>query len=328
MNTVAVIGCNSFSGAYCVDALLENAEYEVIGIDRVEKGPLYLPYAHHGSEKFRFFKFDINTQMDEMCSLLRDEKPQYIINFAALVEVAPSWDHPAAYFQTNAVALTNLADCIKDFSFLRKFVQISTPEVYGTFEGKIDESAALNPSTPYAASKAAGDLSLLTYWKNFSLPVVLMRATNVYGSHQQLFKIIPRTILYARANKTIDLHGGGKAVKSYVHIKDITQGYLAGMLQGKPGEVYHLSPDQGISIYSLIEKICKLLDKDIDQVVQVVSERLGQDKAYVLDSTKARQEFGWQPVITLEEGIREVVEWIDTSWQDIEHEPWDYVHQS
>ena len=157
--------------------------------------------------------------------------------------MAPSWANPHHWFQTNVVSLTQLANLLKDKKWLKKYVHISSPEVYGTCQGFIKEETPVNPTTPYAASKAAGDLSLFTFVKNFGLPLVMIRATNVYGAHQQLFKIIPRSSIYIKQGKKTSLQGGGKAVKSFIHVRDVSKGELLAMELGHPGEIYHLFPE-------------------------------------------------------------------------------------
>ena len=121
--------------------------------------------------------------------------------------------------------------------YLSRYLHISSPEVYGTSNGRVTEEAPLNPSTPYAVSKAAADLLLLAYHRQFGFPLVTVRATNVYGARQQLFKIIPRSALYMKQDRTILLHGGGKAVKSYIHVRDVSRGELAILERGQDGRV-------------------------------------------------------------------------------------------
>jgi dTDP-glucose 4,6-dehydratase len=244
MEKMVVIGSNSFSGSDFVDYTLSETNYNVHGISRSpEKSSLFLPYKENANlNRFSFHQIDLNQNMAELKKLLLKLKPQYIINFAAQSEVAPSWDHPEQWFSTNAVAIASLGNFLKDQNWLQRYVHISTPEVYGTCEGIVREDAPLNPSTPYAASKAAGDLMLFTLVKNFDFPLVLIRSTNVYGAHQQLFKIIPRSAIYLKKGKTIELHGGGHAIKSYIHIRDISRGQLLAMENGNKGQIYHLSP--------------------------------------------------------------------------------------
>ena|SRR3989338_5655899 len=326
---VIVIGSNSFSGSDFIDLLLEKGGYSVAGISRSpEKSALFLPYKKSKNPDFKFYKMDLNKDMSQVINLVDSFKPDFVVNFAAQSEVAPSWENPGQWFQTNAVSITELAHALKDRKFLRRYVHISSPEVYGTCVGIVKEDAPLNSSTPYAASKAAGDLSLFTFVKNFGFPMVMIRSTNVYGAHQQLFKIIPRSAIYLKLGKIIELHGGGKAVKSYIHIRDISIGELAAMEKGRTGEIYHLSPDQGIAVRDVVRIICEKMGLDFNKATKTVAERLGQDAAYVIDSGKARKEFEWKPTISMEEGLAGVVKWVENDWEQIKKEPLDYVHKA
>jgi len=323
-----VIGSNSFSGSDLIDLLLDDEHNEVIGISRSpEKSALFLLYKNRQGVNFKFYRMDLNDDLPKIIELLDSFRPDYVVNFAAQGEVGPSWQNPCQWFQTNAVAITGLAHALKDRGFLKRYVHISSPEVYGTCEGAVTESAPLNPSTPYAASKAAGDLSLFTLVKNFNFPLVMIRSTNVYGAHQQLFKIIPRAIINIKLGKPVELHGGGRAVKSYIHIRDISRGELLAAQKGRDGEIYHLSSDTGIAIRDVVQIICDKMGVDFAKATKTVDERLGQDAAYIIDSSKAREEFGWHPEISFDEGISGVVKWIDDNWAQIQKEPLEYVHK-
>ena len=325
---IAVIGSNSFSGSDFIDLLLDDEWNEVIGLSRSpEKSTLFLPYKRRQRANFRFYQMDLNRHIPQIIELLDSFEPEYMVNFAAQSEVAPSWEHPEQWFQTNVVALSKLTNALKDRDYLKRYVHISSPEVYGTCEGRVTESVPMNPSTPYAASKAAADLFLSTLVKNFQFPLITIRSTNVYGAHQQLFKIIPRSVIYLKTGKTIQLHGGGVAVKSYIHIRDISRGELVAMEKGHPGTIYHLSPDRGYAVCDIVRKICNLMGRDFEASTVAVGERLGQDAAYVIDSTRARKEFGWTPKISLEEGLAKVIAWVDDNWEQIQKEPLEYVHR-
>lgn len=325
---VLVIGSNSFSGSDFIDLILEK-KYDVVGVSRsAEKSSLFLPYKKRSKANFKFYQIDLNNDLDKLNRLLDDFKPEYIVNFAAQSEVGPSWENPHHWFQTNAVSLTKLVNMLKDKKYLKKYVHISSPEVYGSCEGFVKEDHPMNPSTPYAASKAAGDFSLFTYFKNFAFPLVMVRSTNVYGAHQQLFKIIPRSIINIKKGKKIELHGGGKAIKSYIHIRDISSGELLAMEKGRAGEIYHFSPDSGISVKDLVELICKKMKVSFKDFSVEVAERLGQDKAYTIDSSKARNELGWKPIIGIEEGISSTIDWVVNNFSEIEKEPLAYIHKA
>ena len=154
-----------------------------------------------------------------------------------------------------------------------------------------------------------------------------MRATNVYGPGQQLFKIIPRSIIYLTLGKTIPLHGGGEAVKSYIHIRDISHGELAVLERGEIGKMYHLSPDAGVAVKDVVRTICETLGQAFETMTETVGERIGQDAAYVIDSTRARNELGWQPQISFPDGIAETVDWVRTYWDEIQQQPLEYQHK-
>src|SRR5439155_9436946 len=206
------------------------------------------------------------------------------------------------------------------------YVHISSPEAYGSCVGNVTEESPLNPSTPYAASKAAADYLLKTYAKQFGFPLLTVRATNVYGARQQLFKIIPRSAIYIKLGRTIELHGGGRAVKSYIHIRDVSRGEKAILERGCVGELYHLSPDQGVEVRTVVRTICERMGRRFEDATRAVDERPGQDAAYVIDSTKARTELGWQPAVALDAGLAEVVEWVNAYWHEIQGQPLEYRH--
>jgi len=331
MSRYAVIGSNSFTGACFIEYLLNlPATEKILAFSRsLEKTELFLPYlSHPAAHKVTFIQADLNHDLGRVMGVLRDVQPEYLATFAAQSEVGPSWENPQHWYQTNVVSMHALYFGLKDLGFLKGIIHTSSPEVYGTCEGYIKEDAPMNPSTPYAASKAGGDLALLPLIKNFNLPVRLIRATNIYGKHQQLFKIIPRAAIYILQGKTIELHGGGLAVKSYIHSHDVSHGTYLAMTRGRAGEIYHLSPaDGGISVREVVEVICRSLGADFNKVTKVGPERLGQDKAYTIDSTKARSQLGWTDDISRETGITEVVGWVKGNLESILEQPLNYVHK-
>jgi dTDP-glucose 4,6-dehydratase len=330
MKTVVVLGSNSFSGQDFVDLLLNDGGYNVIGVSRrPEPAAWRLRYRERSNLKpFRFVALDLNRDLAELLSLLDREQPKYIVNFAAQSEVAPSWERPEDWFRTNTVALAELVNHLRRQKYLDKYVHISSPEVYGTCRGVVLENAPLNPSTPYAASKAAADMLLEAYRRQFDFPLVTVRATNVYGARQQLFKIVPRSIIAMKLGKKIPLHGGGRAVKSYIHVRDVSRGELAILERGEIGEIYHLSPDEGVAVADVVREIAFLMYKNFGDVTETVDERPGQDAAYIIDSSKARNRFGWQPEIALRAGLEETIAWVERNWSEIQAEPLEYEHRA
>ena len=219
-----------------------------------------------------------------------------------------------------------LHEQLRQLDFLKKYVHVTTPEVYGSTEGFVREDAAFNPSTPYAVSRAAADMSLRTYHAAYDFPVVFTRAANVYGPGQQLYRIIPRTILFIKLGRKIQLHGGGASERSFIHMRDVSNATLRAR-DGVPGETYHISTNRIVSIRGLVEMICAQLGARFDDCVEVVGERLGKDAAYRLDSGKIRRELGWADRIGLEQGIEDTVGWVDRFIDDLRSQPLQYAHK-
>ena len=328
MKKVVVIGSNSFSGSYFINFLLEKTKYNVIGISRsLEKKEFYLNYKKQDLSRFEFYHLDLNNDLQEFLKLLDEQEPEYVVNFASQSMVAESWEHPEHWYKTNVLSIVALTNSLKERKYLKKFVQISTPEVYGNCTGCIKEDAPMNPSTPYAASRAASDVFIQLLVKTYNFPAVFTRAANVYGAGQQLFKIIPRSIVYIKKGKKIPMHGGGEAKRSFIHIKDVCDATSRIMERAAPGEVYHISRKGLYSIKNLVAMICEKMGTSFEAAAEAAGTRLGLDAAYILDSTKAETEFGWKPKITLEEGINEVIQWIEDNWDSIINEPLEYQHQ-
>ncbi len=323
---IAVIGSTAFSASDFIDYVLEDRANIVLGISRSpEASPVMLPHLRHGTERYRFAQLHLVRDSDAVIAALKDFRPHYVINFAAQGEVRSSFAHPIEHFETNTLAMVRLTTALQKMEGLRRYVHISTPEVYGSSPEPVREGAAMDPSSPYAASKGAADLYLTVLHKTLGFPVTWIRASNVYGAHQQLYRIIPRTIIYHKLGKTLKLDGGGVAVKSFIHIRDISRGEYLAMTNGRAGEVYHLSPDRGLSIRHVVETICTQIGADFSKFVEVGPERPGQDAAYILDSSKARGELGWAPAIDFADGVKGVGQWIEANWDVIRNLPHEYI---
>jgi dTDP-glucose 4,6-dehydratase len=327
---IVVLGANSFSGQDFVDLLLDNPSYTVLGVSRsAERSRAFLRYKQRRNlSALCYYQLDLNSDNAKVLDLLDAERPDWVVNFAAQSEVAPSWEHPEHWFETNTVALAKLVNHLRKRSYLQRYLHVSSPEAYGNCVGRVTEDSPLVPSTPYAASKAAADMLLATYHKEYNFPLLTVRATNVYGARQQLFKIIPRSVIYLRLGRKIQLHGGGKAIKSYIHIRDVSRGELAILEKGESGRIYNLSPDQGVAVRDVVRILCERMGKPFEQSTEIVGERPGQDAAYVIDSSRARTRFGWAPKITLDQGLTEVIDWVNANWEEVATMPLAYEHKA
>lgn len=323
-----IIGSNSFSGAQFVKYLLQQ-NHEVLGVSRSEElNKVYLPYSWINSlAAFRFESVDINHDLDKLISLCNEFQPEYIVNFAAQGMVAQSWITPEDWYQTNVVGQVKLHDQLRKLKYVKRYVHVTTPEVYGSTEGWIKESFHFAPSTPYAVSRAACDLHLMSFYKAYNFPVLFTRSANVYGPGQQLYRIIPRTILFARLGKKIHLHGGGHSIRSFIHMDDVSDATMRIALNGNTGDSYHISTNETISIRGLVEKICELTDSSFTELVEETEDRLGKDQAYLLETSKLRTELGWMDHVTLETGLKQTIEWIDENIEILKTLPHDYIHK-
>ncbi len=328
MHKLFVIGSNSFSGSSFVDFALDHG-VEVIGTSRsAEPVDALLPYKWRPRKQFTFHQMDLNAHLPEMMDLIQKFKPAYVINFAAQSMVAESWRAPGDWFQTNTVSTIKLHDELRKYDFIQHYVHVSTPEVYGSCSGFVREDYPLNPSTPYAVSRAAADLSLRTFHNAYNFPVVTTRAANVYGPGQQLYRIIPRTILFILLGRKLQLHGGGVSTRSFIHMKDVSEATWRIMEKGVNGDTYHISTQEIVSIRELVERICKKLEVPFEDYVEVVGERLGKDAAYQLDSGKLRKELGWQDQVSLDQGLDDCIAWVHKHFEMLKGQPYDYIHKA
>jgi dTDP-glucose 4,6-dehydratase len=231
---------------------------------------------------------------------LRNYTPQeldgdYVVNFAAANIVAESWKKPSEYCLVNVVAHTELLEQLRH-KRIRKYVHVSTPEVYGSVDKWVTEEQTFNPSTPYAVSRAAADMMLMAYCKAYGFPAVITRTANIYGPGQPENRIVTKALKCKKAGETLNLEGGGDSVRCFIHVEDACEGLYLAAAKGRVGETYHISGWPPLSIRELVEMIgCKW---------EPTPDRMGKDYAYKLNSTKLRC-LGWMDKISLEEGLKQ-----------------------
>jgi dTDP-glucose 4,6-dehydratase len=328
MQTILVVGSNSFSGATFADFALQLGD-RVLGTSRsIEPIDAFLPYKWRDHANFTFYPLDLNNHLAEITTLLHEVKPAYVVNFAAQSMVGESWQNPGDWFRTNVVSTIKFHDELRKCNFLKRYVHVSTPEVYGSCSGFVSEDFPFNPSTPYAVSRAAADMSLRTFHAAYDFPVVTTRAANVYGPGQQLYRIIPRTILFILLGRKLQLHGGGVSTRSFIHMRDACDATYKIMKHGTNGGTYHISTSEVVSIRELVERICIKLEVNFEDHVEIVGERLGKDAAYHLDSAKLRAELGWQDHILLEQGLDDCIAWVKKNFDVLRAQHYDYLHKA
>ncbi len=327
MSTVLVLGANSFAGSQFVAKAVALFD-KVIGINRSpEQSGIFLPYKQQATDRYCFNCLDVNQDFDSICEILAREKPGLIVDFAGQGMVAESWEAPEQWYQTNIVAKAKLHNYLKDKRWLKKYIRVSTPEVYGSQETLTKASFEYNPSTPYAVSHAAIDMSLRAFYRQYQFPVVFTRFSNFYGPGQQLYRIVPRTIIYALTGRTLALHGGGVSMRAFIHGDDIASALLAAAERGIDGEVYHFSSSEFVSIRQLVELIYKKLGVSFVDNVEIVDDRPGKDANYFMDDSKAKKELQWQPQVSLDQGIGQTIRWVKEHLTEIKTLTLDYQHK-
>jgi dTDP-glucose 4,6-dehydratase len=250
---------------------------------------------------------------------------KYVVNFAAANVVAPSWTYPDEYMHTNVIYQREVWDDVHT-GMLEKYVHISTPEVYGNTTGFVREDAPYNPSTPYAVSRAAAEMMLKCYHKQYGFPVVFTRSCNVYGPGQQLYRLIPKLIVSIKKGIKFPLEGGGHSSRAFLHVDDVCSAIWKVMTDGKPGEAYNISRASTIDIRGLAMMVCELMNVSIEDVTQEVPERPGKDAGYYLNDDKVRL-LGWSDKVNLRKGIQSVIDWVNANWDQLKDQSLDYVHR-
>ena len=306
-DTVLVIGSNSFAANSLISYLLKK-EIKTIGISR----PRILEKRFNSImdyKNYKNFKLDINKNINSIFDLILKYKPSYIIDFAAQGMVAQSWDKPHYWFQTNTLSKIKLHKFLINKKFLKKFINISTPEVYGSSNKKLLTNSPYNQSTPYAVSKASIDMSLNTFVNQFNFPNLTARFANFYGPYQTLYRIIPLTIHRAASKRKIDLHGGGLSKRFFIYSDDFSEAIYKLMTRGSIGKVYHFSGDKMITIKDLVKKIYDKFNLDYENFINITNDRPGKDFIYDMDDTISRQELKWKNKFSLDKGIDLTIDW-------------------
>ena len=327
MSEVLVLGSNSFSGNSYVAELAKT--HQVVAVSRSSRlnpaidrlsGSAYI-------ENIHFEQWNLNEEPEKIIDLIVGREIKTVVNFAAQSMVGQSWETPEDWYQANVTSFSKLLSRLSKVAKLEKFIHFTTPEVYGSTDGWIKENFNFAPNTPYAVSRAAGDWHLKALHDNFGFPVIFTRAANVYGSGQPLYRIVPRVIVSALTGRKFPLQGGGKSVRSFIHIQDVNSALNAIKKSGVPGESYHISTESLVTIRELVEAVAIKLDVEFENLVEIAPDRPGKDFAYQLDSEKIRAEMQWKDTITLSQGIDMTVDWAKENLEELSKMPLDYIHR-
>lgn len=304
-----VTGGAGFIGSHFVKYILgKYPSYQVINYDKLTyAGNLENLKEIEGNDHYKFIKGDISDT--ELVKKLAKEV-DVIVNFAAETHVDRSIHDPFGFIQTDIHGTYSLIQAAQDAGH-KKFLQVSTDEVYGDFDegGKASELSSLNPSSPYAASKAGGDLQVLAAHRTYGFPGMITRCTNNYGPNCYPEKFIPLFVTNALEDKPLPVYGDGKQVRDWLYVLDHCSAIDLVLHEGKPGEVYNVSADNDPEVTNIdvTKKILSHLGKS-DELISYVDDRPGHDKRYAVDSSKIRS-MGWEPSVDFMTGLEKTIEW-------------------
>ncbi len=258
-------------------------------------------------EQFEFYKADI-CDKSRIEFIFNKEKPDYLVNFAAQTHVDRSIVDAVPFVDTNIKGVLVLLDMARKYK-IRKFLQISTDEVYGeTKLGKFSEESSLRPNSPYAASKAAADLLIKSYIRTYNFPAIIVRPCNNYGPWQYPEKLIPVIISRALKNRNVPVYAKGQNIREWLYVSDCAKAILSVLKKGRTGEIYNIGSGQEKRNIEVVKKILKILGKP-NKLIRFVKDRPGHDIRYRLNSKKVVSETGWKPKVGFEQGIRLTVNW-------------------
>lgn len=306
---ILILGCSSFGGSSMVNFLLNKNQYKVYGTFRRRKNIAYLPYLDNNRVKdFKSYKVDFNKSPKKIINIILSIKPDYIVDFASICMVNQSWQFPQVYFDINVQYKLNIFKNLKKYNFLRKYILVSTPEIFGNSNKLLKEdSRDFNPSTPYATSKLCTELLLKNYANNYSIPIVITRISNFFGPGQPIYRLIPKIITCIDKKINFPLEGDGEAKRNYIFSDDFCNGIYKAMIKGRKGNTYHFSGNEYYKTIDIVKIICKLKFYDYKKLISKQKGRVGQDLIYKLDCKKTRKELKWKPVYNLNKALLEVI---------------------
>lgn len=257
-------------------------------------------------KRYRFVKGDVTNT--KLVKKLMNEVDT-VVNLAAETHVDRSISNPQPFFKSNTFGAFNLLEVARKAS-VDVFLHVGTDETYGaSLQAKaFDESDRLDPSNPYSASKAAADMFVVAYHKTYGLKTIITRCTNNFGPYQFPEKFIPKTIIRALLNLKIPLYGSGKQIRDWIYVTDHCEAIDLALRKGSPGETYNISAGNMLENARMAEQILTLLGKS-RKMIESVEDRPGHDMEYSLDSSKIRHNLGWRPKHSLEEALKQTVDW-------------------
>ena len=306
-----VTGGLGFIGSnFIIKILDKKSDFQVVNVDAQLHGADKRNLSRiENHENYQFVNGNITNKrlMEELIS-----KCDAVVNFAAESFVDRSINDANPFLVSNIRGTFTILDIITKQK--KRMIQISTDEVFGSLsKGSADEQTKFNPSSPYAATKAAAELLINSFFVTHGSDVIITRCTNNYGPRQFPEKLIPKTIILAKQGKNIPIYGNGKNLRDWIFVDEHCDAVYEILVNGKSGEAYNISANNEINNVQIVNKILEIMGKSND-LIEFVEDRPGHDQRYSLDSSKIKNEFGWSTKINFEEGIRKTIEWYEKNF--------------
>ena len=300
-----VTGGLGFIGSNFILRMLEREDIEITNVDAELFGSDYRNLSHiKHSNRYNFVKGNISNKklMEEQIS-----KCDAVVNFAAESHVDRSINDANPFLVSNIRGAFTILDIITKQK--KRMIQISTDEVFGSLnQGTADEKTKFNPSSPYAATKAAAELLMKSYFVTFDSDIVITRCTNNFGPRQFVEKLIPKTIILANQNLKIPIYGKGKNIRDWIYVDDHCDAVEKVLFNGKRGESYNISANNELDNLTIVKKILSIMNKPND-LIEFVEDRPGHDFRYSMTSEKISGELDWKVKTTFDEGLQKTVQW-------------------
>ncbi|XP_047972448.1 trifunctional UDP-glucose 4,6-dehydratase/UDP-4-keto-6-deoxy-D-glucose 3,5-epimerase/UDP-4-keto-L-rhamnose-reductase RHM1-like [Salvia hispanica] len=321
---ILITGAAGFIASHVANRLIRNyPEYKIVVLDKLDYcSNLKNLLPSKSSPNFKFVKGDIGSA-DLVNYLLVAENIDTIMHFAAQTHVDNSFGNSFEFTKNNIYGTHVLLEACKVTGQIRRFIHVSTDEVYGeTEEDAIvgnHEASQLLPTNPYSATKAGAEMLVMAYGRSYGLPVITTRGNNVYGPNQFPEKLIPKFILLAMRGKTLPIHGDGSNVRSYLYCEDVAEAFEVVLHKGEVGHVYNIGTKRERRVIDVASDMCKLFKMDPDKVIEFVDNRPFNDQRYFLDDQKLK-ELGWSERTPWEEGLKKTIEWYTSNpdwWGDV-----------
>ena len=306
MNILVCGGAGFIGSSFILNYLKNNPDSKLTNLDNLTIGSnLENLKELNANSNYKFIEDDIRNE-SVIDNLVKDS--DVAINFAAESHVDRSIANPKLFLETNILGTYSILEAIRKYD--KQFIHVSTDEIYGDAEGKasFNENSQINPSNPYAATKAAADHLVSSYYRTYGINCITTRCTNNFGPHQFPEKLIPKAIIRSIKDLKIPLYGDGMQIRSWIYVNDHVQAIESLISEGKSGEVYNITAYEEITNKTIVEKILDILKKPYS-MIEYVGDRPGHDKRYSIDCSKIENQIGWKPRYNFDDALKQTVIW-------------------